>query len=163
MQPSSALVAIACAVVALLAATAMALLTRLADGDIAIEPLIVGDLTQLFASTAFWRAFPSLPPLAIAMAWGPALVVVAAAFVVARATPRATTAMRAARALALGALPYAIGALALRGNAEPADAGPWLVWMLAGPLYAALIGLLVVMRAALPRREAPAAAVARAA
>jgi len=161
MRPSTAVVAIACAVVASLAANAIAVLTRLADSDVAIAPLVVGDLTQLFASTSFWRPFPSLPPLAVALAWGPLLVVAAAALVVARATPRAAAATRAAQVLAVGALPFAVGLIALRGNTDPAAAGPWLAWMLAGPLYAALGGLAAVLRAALPRRDAAAAVVAR--
>jgi len=33
---------------------------------------------------------------------------------------------------------YAVGRIALHGNAEPTNAGPWLKWMLAGPLYALL-------------------------
>jgi len=62
-----------------------------------------------------------------------------------------TAACASSFSLAIGALPYAIGAIALRDNTVAREAGPWLLWMLAGPLYAALLALACLVAPCLGR------------
>jgi hypothetical protein len=40
-----------------------------------------------------------------------------------------------------GAVPYGVGAIALADNQVADRTGPWLLWMLLGPMYAALLSL----------------------
>lgn len=158
MQRSSAWLEVLVAAVAtgviLLASTAMAVLSALADSDIAIEPLVVGDLRQLFASHAFWAAFPQLPHLELLWRPGPLLTTGLAAVAAGRALRRRSSAVTAAAVLACGVLPYAVGAVALRGNTVPDATGPWLLWMLLGPLAAAVLALASLLWRRRPARAA---------
>lgn len=142
------LLGIAAIVVLSFALTAVAVLSRL-DGrtDFAVEPLVRGDLGGLFASRTVWRAFPALPDAAGLLAFGPAATVLLLSAVVLAAARRwrhVPTFVWPAVALAIGVVPYAIGAVALRGNALPQATGGWLVWMLLGPAYAAVASLLLL-------------------
>ena len=117
--------------------------------DFALEPLVQGDLRGLFASRTFWNAFPALPHPASLIAVGPmvtVLVWLAGVVGCARRLPHIRPALWAAAMLAGGCVPYAVGAVGLGGNTVPEHAGPWLVWMLHGPAYAAVAALLLLRR-----------------
>lgn len=142
--------------IALVVTTSIAVLSALDSAtDFPIEPLIHGDLRPLLASGAFARAFPSLPFAASLWSLGPAVILgVFAGLLVEighRTLALPAPAMAAAMLLA-GAIPFAIGALALHDNSDPHAAGQWLLWMLAGPGYAA-VGCLPFLL--LRRRELP--------
>ncbi|MEZ5967138.1 MAG: hypothetical protein R3F56_25105 [Planctomycetota bacterium] len=134
----------------LVALTTIAVLSELGDGDIAVEPLMVGDLRQLLGSNTFWRAFPTVCRPESLLEIGPLVVVVGLGTVLyalqCRQRPLTRTVSGAmAITLALGLVPYAIGALALRGNTRPELVGRWLAWMSNGPLYSALLALAVLV------------------
>lgn len=103
-----------------IALTALALLSSLDRADFAIEPLVRGELTGMRRSRTFAAALATLPHVQACGAYGPAVLMAA---------------------LGSGALPDTIGALQLRTNTIEAATGPWLVWMVVGPLYAALLAL----------------------
>lgn len=147
--------------IVLVATTACSYLSVLEVADFDITPLIQGDLRPLFTSPRFWSEFPCLWRWNTLVAVGPAFAV-AIAFVGVLAIGRRLRLrheVRAAMALLTGVFPYAIGAFALRYNTVAADTGPWLVWMLIGPLYAAVLALTCLAVAGLPRRDAVGSAV----
>lgn len=129
--------------IVLVASTTCSFLSVLDDADFDVEPVIRGDLRPLFTSPRWWLAFPCLRHWSDVAAPGPALVVGTAwlglVVVGRRWSLRHET--LAALSLAIGALPYAIGAVALRDNVVAQETGAWLVWMLAGPLWAAVLAL----------------------
>lgn len=138
------------------ACTACSYLSVLDVVDFEIEPLIRGDLRPLFTSAQFWQAFPCLWRWSDVAALGPGLVV-GVAWLGVFALGRRLRLRRDAWAtvsLAVGVLPYAIGALALRDNTVAQDTGAWLVWMLVGPLYAALLALACLVASWWPRARA---------
>lgn len=144
MKVLAGLVAVASVLVVLLATTAITLLSYLDSGmDIAIEPLLRGDLAPLFTSPAFWGDFPTCHHTAHLLVFGPAVTIatIGAFLLAAQRAWRWPAAPVALCALFSGVVPYAVGAIALRGNTVPEITGPWLVWMLTGPMYAALLGL----------------------
>lgn len=139
-------VALFAILLALVAATAVHILTALDDRSSAalIEPLTRGDLVPLLTSPFFWSAFPSLGFTAGWSSLGPAILIAAfgiALLIVARRHPDAPRAVLGLAALSSAVVPYAVGALALRGNADPGTAGVWLAWMVFGPLYASVLAL----------------------
>jgi hypothetical protein len=127
------------------ATTVCDLLTCLDGSDIPLAPLVVGDLRPLLASDQFAAAFPSCEHPMQMLAFGPAAgVAVIASLLVAAARrwPRLRDgSLLATLALLSGALPYAIGVLALRGNAVPEHSGRWLQWQLTGAALAAAVSL----------------------
>ncbi|MBL9077961.1 MAG: hypothetical protein JNL08_10685 [Planctomycetes bacterium] len=129
----------------MLATTAVHVLGNLvAPVDVDLDALVRGELGTLFASQAYWQAFPNWTVDGNLVAFGPAAqLAMLAAFVVAasRRWPRVPPAAWAGLLLLGGALPYAVGAIALHGNTAPADCGRWLSWMLVGPCYAAFAAL----------------------
>jgi hypothetical protein len=155
MRAVTVAVALLAVFVAALACTALTVLSALDGADVALEPLVRGELRQLFASSTFWNVFPSWPHASLLLAFGPAVVVATLAALLgaaARRWPRCPAAVLAAGALLGGTIPYAVGAITLRGNTAPGVAGPWLVWMVVGPLYAASLSLGIVLRGAWARR-----------
>ena len=145
MKVLAALVAVASIVVVLLAVTAIGLLSILDSGmDIAIDPLVRGDLTPLFTSRVFLWEFPAWPyRVAPLLVFGPAVTMAAVGALLLAAQRRWhwPAGLVALLALLAGVVPYAVGTVALHDNTVPQAAGAWLVWMLAGPMYAALLGL----------------------
>src|SRR5688572_13607853 len=151
MRALAVAVALLAVFVAALACTALTVLSSLDGSGLALEPLVRGDLRELFVSRVFWTAFPSWPHASLLLAFGPAVVVATLAALLgaaARRWPRCPGTVLAAGALLGGAVPYTVGAIALRDNTVSGVAGPWLVWMLVGPLYAAALSLGVVLHAA---------------
>lgn len=147
--------------VVLVAATAVDCLTSFAGGDVEVDPLVRGDLAQLFASATFRASFPSFGGLAEWFAAGPMALVFAGAVAIALAWRRCRAAPSSLpfALLLVGAVPYAIGAFALRDNAVPEDAGPWLLWMIVGPGWAAiaaLVALAVLLLVDRPTTRVPA-------
>jgi hypothetical protein len=163
MRVLAVLVAIVALSVLPLVTTTCAVLCSLDGRDIAIAPLVRGDLSELLASATFWRAFPYLGHVETLLAFGPAACmafVAAFLFAAARRWPHVPNAVLALLALVSGGVPYAVGAIALRDNTVPEVTGRWLMWMLGGPLYAALLSLGVLARGVLSRRAHAAAPVA---
>lgn len=157
MKVLPGLVAFTSAAILLAVATADRVLSAL-DGplDFALEPLVQGDLRGLFGSRTFWSAFPASPQFDNLLAVGPlltVLVLAAAVVAAARRLPRVRPERWAAPMLACGAVPYAVGAIALRDNTVPEHTGPWLAWMLLGPAYAALLALGLLARTAWAGRD----------
>ncbi|MBL8732894.1 MAG: hypothetical protein JNN13_11040 [Planctomycetes bacterium] len=146
------------------ASTAMHVLSNLGDVDFVLDPLVRGDLRPLFASATFAAALPSAchPSLLFAFAPGALMVTIAAVLLaVARRWPGLQANWLAAIMLFAAALPYAVGALMLRGNVVAEAAGPWLLCMLVGPFYAVLLSWAFLLRGLwLDRRRAPRAAAA---
>lgn len=108
------------------------------------------------ALRVFWLAFPSVPHATLTLAFGPAVVTATIAVLLraaARRWPGCPAGVLAAGALLGGSVPSVIGAVALRGITVPGVAGPWLVWRVVGPLYAALLslGIVIVLRVAWSR------------
>ena len=148
--------------VILLACTAVSVLSALDGVGVAVEPLMVGDLGQLLQSHTFWAAFPAF---ANSMSWfapGPLVLVLGMSSVLLAVWlrwARLKAPVLALLVLLSGIAPYAVGAIALAGNTVAEAAGPWLAWMLLGPLYAALMALLWLAVGMLATRRADASAV----
>lgn len=128
--------------------TAITLLSHLDSGmDIALDPLMRGDLTPVFTSGVFWSDFPSWPyHAAHFLAFGPAatMAMVGALLLAAQRRWRWPAAFVALLMLLGGSIPFAVGRIMLHGNTVPEATGAWLLWMLAGPCYAAVLALLVL-------------------
>lgn len=156
-------VAVAAVFVALCACTAISVLSALDGADIDLEPLIVGDLGQLFVSQTFWLSFPTLWHVQALIGPAPGAVMLAIGAGLwcwqRRCGPRPP--LVASLALLAGVVPYAVGAIALIGNTDAPATGPWLSWMLQGPLYAALLALTFLGSGLLPRRAEAVRAVSR--
>jgi hypothetical protein len=138
-----------------MATTACSLLSQLERVDFPIEPLIQGDLRPLFRSPMFWQQFPRCDHLGVLLHFGPAAVVMllgALLLAVARRRPELPAPLWALLMLLVGIVPYGVGALALAGNLVAERTGPWLLWQLLGPAYAALLSLAWSWRGLCPRR-----------
>jgi hypothetical protein len=157
MRLLAALVALLAATVVSSVVTACGLLSRLADVDFPIAPLVRGDLRPVFASHAFWAAFPGGAHPELLLRFGPAACVLLLAIGLRAAAsryPSLPAPVWALAMLAAGVVPYTIGAVALRDNTVEAATGQWLLWQLLGPLYAALLALVGLARWCWPRRTA---------
>jgi hypothetical protein len=122
--------------------------------DVDVTSLMVGELRPLFRSDAFAAAFPHLEVGEQLVAVGPLLMMfgVGIGLVLVRRRWRVPAAAMGMAALFAGALPYAVGALALRGNTVPEATGPWLVWMLLGPMYGAVLAVLFAAHSLFARK-----------
>jgi hypothetical protein len=138
------LAALAVGTTALSAIDALANLDRTLD--VPLEPLARGDLRVLLAAPSFLERFPSVPNPRSCLAPSCGLLVLAMCGALLLVSRRWRRCPAAALALLSGAVPYAIGALALADNVVPSEAGRWLVWMVHGPLYAAVASLVFAAR-----------------
>lgn len=163
----TSLLVVAGVLIVTLASTAMHVLSNLGDADFVIEPLVRGDLRPLFASATFAAALPAACHPSLLFQFGPAALMAAIGAVVLAASrrwPELPAAWLATIVLAAGVVPYAVGALMLRGNVVAEATGPWLIWMLLGPFYAVLLSWSFLVRGAwLARQRTPRRAAAFAA
>lgn len=144
--------------VALVATTCIEILTNLGDPDAEplIAPLVRGDLLPLLTSGHFWSRFPSLPQLGALWQPAPAFAAIGLAALLLALRHRGwlpSAASAALAALAAIAPFWLAGAIALRDNAQPDAAGPWLATMVAGPLYASVLALAFLCAAARPGHQ----------
>jgi len=160
MRCLAILIAIAAALVFSLAFNMIAVLSMLGSAPIALDPLVHGDLSELFVYGPVW----ALPRWSFAdqmVAFGPMAVMAAVGallLVAARRWRQVSSTWFALLALLAGAIPFAVGAIALSNNTSHPDTGPWLVWMLVGPAYAAVITVGFLIRGAWQGRRLGSAA-----
>jgi hypothetical protein len=102
---------------------------------------MVGNVLPMFLGHTLWSRFPSLPPISAVLDWWTMAVMVGVTglivFVV-RFRMNGSWIMVGLLTFLSTMVPYAIGALMLRGNEDISLCGPWLAVMLLGGLYAQL-------------------------
>lgn len=148
MRVLACLVGAASVLVVVLVLNMISVLSSLEGQPLDIALLMRGDLSELLAYGPIWT-LPGWPMLEQVVAWGPlSVVAVFGALLVhlARKHRSLPSTWLAVLALGSGLVPYTVGALVLHDNVVAEHTGPWLVWMLHGPAYAALLALAFLAR-----------------
>lgn len=155
MRCLAAFVGIASVLVIGLVLNMIAVLSALDSQSLDVALLMRGDLSQLVTYPAVWQV-PDWPHAAQLVEVGPLVLMIAIGVILCRAMrkmPKVSSTWFAFTALVLGAVPYAVGAIALRDNTSASETGPWLVWMLHGPAYAAIVAVAFLVRGMLRNPE----------
>ena len=135
---------LACFVLCSLISTGVSLLLNLqSPGDVNLDKIMQGHLLHVLGTGTFWSLYPSLPPLQSmvhSVACFLTVPLLAGAYYLLRHRRRCEFSTVALVSLLVGAVPYAVGRLALCQGLEPESVGPWVATMLLGLLYAGLTG-----------------------
>jgi hypothetical protein len=122
--------------------TAIAALCSLSVDDyVALQPhgFCQGHMMSFLTSRVVWSKYPALPHLTVLIsgrAMTLTLPAIVGVFLLTRPRKQHALPVRVVALTGIALLPYAAGALVLHANSIPELAGPWLLAMLLGPLYA---------------------------